>query len=148
MTHIRERYRNNGFVVPMVFKDEEEAEFIGKAIRNMRENRQQKRDDRQQFKLDKIAARGEQRVRNTQAGGGIGNALKGIGSNIAGALGIGGGGAGSDAPADPSMNPGSGPQGPTTGAPANNTRLIVIGVLVIVVVVGIVMFVKSRKKKA
>lgn len=145
MTHIRERYRNNGLVVPLVFKDEEEAEFIGKAIRNMRENRQKKRDDKQQFKLDKIAARGEQRVRNTQAGGGLGQALKGIGSGIAGALGFGGGGGeSSDAPMDASMAPAS--QGPAAPAPANNTRLIIIGIVVLVVVIGIVMFVRSRKK--
>lgn len=143
MSHIRERYGSSGLIVPVAVESQEEAEFIGKALKKIKENRAAKRDDKQQFKLDKIAARGAARAETAAAGGGIGNALKGLASGIGGALGLGGGSGASDAMAP--MADGSGMAPP---APPSNTKFIVIGLIVLVVVVGVVMFIKSRKKKS
>ena len=125
-----------------------ESEFFGKKARERRANR---REERQQRKLQKISARGDARAKVAENGGGFANAaagwakgLGGVASQVLGGILPGGAGGGQDPmmsnrnmPLDESI--------PTQGdqPKSNNTTIIIVAV----VVVAVVAFVLWKKKK-
>lgn len=135
---VRNLYASQFGTVPLDIATEvDESSFLGWLKKN--------REDKQQFKLDKIKAKGEARAAVAEKGGGAAGLGKLIGgwsekaaSLLGGAAGLGG------AAADP------GATAPDAAAPApdNSKKIIIIGIIVVVVIAGIVIAVKRRKKKA
>jgi hypothetical protein len=110
--------------------------FIGKWVRNARARREQKRADRQEFKLDKIEARGAARAvaRSTRPGflEGAGNLLNAV---VPGLIGGGGDAAGAGVQEPMYMEP-----------PRQNNSMLIIGVVVVIIaIVAVVVYMKKKK---
>jgi hypothetical protein len=115
-------------------------DFLGMG-KKARERRKQKKDDKQQRKLEKIEARADAAVRKRGAGGGIGGVL---GDLVGGIFGKKGGDEGGDMAmaADPSAGGTAG-----TSVPAKkNKPMIIAGVVLLVLIIGAVIFFRSKKK--
>lgn len=122
-----------------------EGNFLGLG-KKAAERRKAKRAAKQQFKLDKIAARGNARANVAAQGGNykqnqFSELGKSLYSSIGGGLGaiLGGGGA---APTDENY------QGDPNGNPQPNgggNNALLIGVIVVVVLVGVMLYFKKKK---
>ncbi len=146
MTHVREKYQSRLGRI-----SEEEAEFLGFG-KKARERREQRREDKQAFKLEKIAAKAEGRATVAQAGGGLANGLKNAFAGIGSALGLGaGGGGGLLANAAGALSGAGGGDAPMPDAPAaapagNGKMIIIIGVVIAIAIIGIIIWKKKSKK--
>jgi hypothetical protein len=97
-------------------------DWLNKQIDNFRDRRDERREDKQEFKLQKIGARAAGRADVAAAGGGLGGLLDKITGAIGGGMPTGGGYDGSG------INPGTPPSN-------NNTTYIIIGLVVVALVV-------------
>lgn len=145
MAHIGEIYQSRYGMVPaeIANQSDDELQFLGFG-RKARERRAERRESKEQFKLDKIRAKAEGRAQVAAAGGGmagLGSGLGGILSTAANALGLGGG----DANAAPT--PGMDPVAMAPQAPPRRTGLIVGGIIAAVVVVLVIVVVMKKKSK-
>lgn len=125
--HYTKMKKLNNKAVANYTGDDYDAQFIGKAFKKWSDNRAAKREDKQAFKLEKIAARGANRLAVAEAGGSFGSAIGGVLGNVLGGLGAAGGRYEND--------------GGDTPPPKDNT-IIYIGLAV----AAVVLFVVGKKK--
>ena len=97
--------------------------------------KQEKRDDKQAFKLETIAARAAGRANVAKEGGGLKGLGAGLGSILSSVLSPGG------ASADPGADPNNLPPAETS-----TSTYVIIGIVVVVVIAGIIYFIKKAKK--
>lgn len=141
MAHLATLYASRYGMVPneVAFDSDSEAEsFIGKKARARREDRRDKKED---FKLERIRTRAEGRGLVASQGGGLAGLGKGLG-DIAGKIfdgGDAGAGAGAGSPSDAA---------PLPAAEKSNKGLIIGGILLGVVVVVVIVVMAKKKKES
>lgn len=143
MSYLRDKYASRYGMVPVdiAVETEQEAGFFGKKARARRAER---RESREQFKLEKIKAKAEGRALVAGQGGGLAGLGAGLGNVVKGIFGGGGG----EAPVEQFNDPGAAGAGPYAPAPENNNRkVIIIGLIVVVVVIAVIVIVKRKKSK-